>query len=101
MCVCEVCFMCMCVCDVLLLDESKRNPNCKPMLLVHMLATSFGSAATRNLVVFDVELVVISQLFAGHNSSQSKDDDVLLAKNINDLRVAVWLMMKIKLISSC
>lgn len=59
-----------------------------------MLATSFSSAAARNFVVFDVELVVVSQLFAGHDASQGKDDDVLLAENVDDLRVAVRLLTR-------
>lgn len=53
--------------------------------LVHVLSAPLCAAATWNLVVFNVELVVVCQLFAGHNSPECEDDDVLLTENINDL----------------
>lgn len=56
-----------------------------PVLLIHIFSAALRSATAWNLVVLDVKLVVVRQLFTGHDASQGEDDDVLLTENIDDL----------------
>jgi hypothetical protein len=58
---------------------------------VHVLSALFGPARARELYVLDGELVVVGELLARADLLHGKDDDVLLAKNVHNLGVAVGL----------
>lgn len=66
-------------------------PNPFNLFLVEILATLFRPARARYLDVLERELVVVGELLALDDAPQRKDDDVLVAQYVDDLRVAVWL----------
>lgn len=59
--------------------------------LIHILSTPASRARAGNLHVFYGEFVVIGQLLTGKDFARGKNDDVLLAVNVNYFGVAIGL----------
>ena len=58
---------------------------------IHVLPALFGPAVAWQLDVFDRELVVVGELLAGGDLAHGEDDDMLLAKDVHNLGVAIGL----------
>lgn len=61
--------------------------------LVQVLAALFRSARAGNLYILEGKLVVVRELLSLDDPPEGEDDDVLVAQYVNDLRVAVWLLV--------
>lgn len=59
--------------------------------LVQVFPALAGATGARYFSVLQWEFVVVCQLLAALNPPQGEDDDVLLAKYVDDARVAVGL----------
>lgn len=70
------------------------------IFLIQIFATLSRTTRTANLDVFDGELIVVCQLFTTKNPTQSKDDDVFPAENVDDSRVAVGLQKQVRKLRS-
>ena len=61
------------------------------MPLVHVLSALLRPARARQLDILDGELVVVSELLSGNDLLHGEYDDVLLAANVDNFRIAVGL----------
>lgn len=71
----------MCVCVVL---SEKFNPQFLQYNLVHVFSAPFRATSARNLVVFNVKLVVIREFLAGDDASKGENYDVFLTEDVNN-----------------
>lgn len=61
------------------------------MFLIQVLPAFLGAASARYFDVLKRELVVIGQLLANSNTTKSEDQNVFVAVNIHNARVAIRL----------